>query len=103
MDPEWLPPILSRASSSRTIHAFTTFEGAKCPKTMGNVQFCGDRVEDSVVLLSFARSLAPLFHVIPAYAVLVLKGSQNCEGPRAMVGDSGLQEQDGYLSHDTGM
>lgn len=40
----------------------------------------------------------PLFHVIPAYAVLVVKGSQNCEGPRAMVGDSGLRELDGYLS-----
>eukprot|EP00434_Breviolum_minutum_P028385 symbB.v1.2.025109.t1/scaffold2418.1/size79643/2 len=34
-----------------------------------------------------SRSLAPLFHVIPAYAVLVVKGSQNCEGPRAMDGN----------------
>ena len=51
-----------------------------------------------MVFLSHARSLAPLFHVIPAYAVLVVKGSQNCEGPRAMVRDSGLRELDGYLS-----
>ena len=30
------------------------------------------------------RGLAPLLYVVPAYAVLVLKGGANCEGPRAL-------------------
>lgn len=87
------PPILSRARSSRRIHVFTEFGRRKTTKTNGKHPILwGDRLDDSVVYLSCPRSLAPLFHVIPAYAVLVVKGSQNCEGPRAMVRDSGLRE-----------
>ncbi|CAL1133268.1 unnamed protein product, partial [Cladocopium goreaui] len=32
-------------------------------------------------------ALAPLFHVVPAYAVLVVKGDANCAAPRALDGN----------------
>ncbi|CAL1132923.1 unnamed protein product [Cladocopium goreaui] len=34
-----------------------------------------------------SRALAPLFHVVPAYAVLVVKGDANCAAPRALDGN----------------
>lgn len=34
-----------------------------------------------------SRALALLFHVVPAYAVLVVKGDANCAAPRALDGN----------------